>query len=238
MIETVFFTADGLRLHGTLHMPDHPAPPLVIGCHGLLATGESPKQKALADRLNRLGIAYFRFDHRGCGKSDGVFSAVTSFAGRCSDLLAAVSALKGKLGLKGPLGFFGSSLGGAVALWTAGDTETRAVATLAAPVRFTAIRVPSSYETDPTFSGMQREAMFFDIGGRLPSVHDVLVCHGHADQVVPFTNATEIYLSAAAPKDIVIFPGGDHPLSRPAHQQRFMDRTVGWFQSRLAPDLP
>ncbi|MBR9980379.1 MAG: damage-inducible protein CinA, partial [Desulfatitalea sp.] len=59
--------SDGHRLTGTLHLPDVERPPVVIGCHGLLADRRSPKQIALASALGRLGIAYLRFDHRGCG---------------------------------------------------------------------------------------------------------------------------------------------------------------------------
>lgn len=75
------FAADGFRLKGTLHLPAADNPPVVIGCHGLLSDRSSPKQIALAEACNALGLAFFRFDHRGCGESTGRLEAVTSLEG-------------------------------------------------------------------------------------------------------------------------------------------------------------
>ena len=74
--ENISFNSDSLKLKGVLHLPDDGQPPVVIGSHGLYSSGSSPKQIALAEQCNRLGIAYFRFDHRGCGSSQGEFERV------------------------------------------------------------------------------------------------------------------------------------------------------------------
>lgn len=229
MQETLIFNADGLRLHGTLHLPDAEKPPLVIGVHGMLSNSESPKQKALANRCNRIGIAYFRFDHRGCGKSQGEFARVTTFAGRCSDLAAAVETLSKRGDTGGIQGLFGSSLGGAAALFLAGELDIRAVVTLAAPIRLSSIKTPTSYETDPALSGIKKEQMDFDISDRLPLVHSLLVCHGDADAVVPYENALQIYESARDPKKLLRLSNGDHPVSKPEHQQAFMENALEWL---------
>ncbi len=86
----IHFISDSLRLCGILHLPLQKNPPVVIGSHGLLSSGNSPKQIALAQICNARGIAYFRFDHRGCGKSEGDFASVTTFKGRCTDLACAI----------------------------------------------------------------------------------------------------------------------------------------------------
>ena len=65
------FSSDGFRLSGTLHLPGMPLPPIVVGSHGLLSSGSSPKQIELARQCSENGMAFFRFDHRGCGHSDG-----------------------------------------------------------------------------------------------------------------------------------------------------------------------
>ena len=76
--EPITFSSDGLLLEGRLHMPEAQHPPFVIGSHGLFSTGDSPKQLALARHLNAAGIAFFRFDHRGCGRSAGSFRKETT----------------------------------------------------------------------------------------------------------------------------------------------------------------
>ena len=66
--------------------------PLVVGCHGLLSDRRSPKQTALAGACQRQGMAYFRFDHRGCGESEGRLEEHTTLEARCSDLLSRATA--------------------------------------------------------------------------------------------------------------------------------------------------
>lgn len=230
MQETLFFTADDLRLHGVLHLPEAEKPPLVIGAHGLMSNGESPKQKALAEGCNRMGLAYFRFDHRGCGKSQGEFARVTSFDGRLNDLAAAVEMLLKRNDLGGVIGLFGSSFGGAVVLSMAGDLDTRAIVTLAAPVRLSSINAPKSYENDSALSGIEKGQVDFDISERLPLVHGVLVCHGDADAVVPYESALQIYERAGEPKKLLRLSNADHPISNPDHQQSFMKNALEWFE--------
>jgi alpha-beta hydrolase superfamily lysophospholipase len=72
--EEIMFSSDGLCLRGTLHRPSCDLPPVVIGSHGLLSSRRSPKQIALANRCCRYGMAFFRFDHRGVGDSQGPFA--------------------------------------------------------------------------------------------------------------------------------------------------------------------
>ncbi|MFW5931140.1 MAG: alpha/beta hydrolase family protein [Desulfosalsimonas sp.] len=229
MQETLFFNADGLIIHGTLHLPDAGKPPLVIGVHGLLSNGDSPKQKVLAKGCTRMGLAYFRFDHRGCGKSQGEFARVTTFDARLNDLAAAVERLSKRNDLGGIVGLFGSSFGGAVVISMAGDLHLRAVVTLAAPVRLSSINAPVSYETDSGLSGIEKGQLDFDISDRLHLVHSVLVCHGDADDVVPYENALQIYESARKPKKLLRFPNGDHPVSDPWHQKTFTENTLEWL---------
>ena len=66
----ITFSSNGFLLSGALHLPTTDLPPVVIGSHGLLSNSSSPKQIQLARKCNEYGIAFFRFDHRGCGQSD------------------------------------------------------------------------------------------------------------------------------------------------------------------------
>jgi alpha-beta hydrolase superfamily lysophospholipase len=227
-IEELAFTADGFKLRGTLHRPDHPRPPVVIGCHGLLSDRRSPKQLALAEACTALGMAYFRFDHRGCGDSAGRLEEVTSLEARCRDLRAAKDLLTRRSDLGRRFGLFGSSMGGAVCLRTASRFRAAAVVSYAAPLRSRALF------SRQRGSGGTREASVlkagFDLGRQLARVGRILVVHGEADAVVPFAHALEIMRKAKAPKRLIAQKGGDHPMSDPAHQRAFLAEAAAWFR--------
>ncbi len=235
----ITFPADGLLLKGTLHRPPEAnGAPVVIGCHGLFSTGDSPKQVALAERLNGLGIAFFRFDHRGCGRSEGAFGAVTSLAGRCADLRAAVALMEKRPELDGRIGLFGSSMGGAVSLAVAREIDPASIVTLAAPVRMeTADHAVSAIRRSEASTGLGglffRENLPFDISEGLGRIRNLLVIHGEKDEVIPVDHAREIHGSAGRPKRLLIQAGGDHRVSDPDHQAAFMAAAVAWFETGL-----
>jgi alpha-beta hydrolase superfamily lysophospholipase len=227
----ISFSADGLKLRGVLHLPAGRRPPLVVGSHGLLSSSSSPKQIALAHACNLMGIAYFRFDHRGCGPSEGEFDVVTSLEGRCKDLVAAVEAIKTNIDTVGRLGLFGSSMGGTVCLSAAGRLAAAAVVTFAAPIRsdLQGSQLEMS-RTEIVFDAARRR---FDITERLSGIGNILVFHGDADEVVPVSHAREIYRLARRPKQIIIQQRGDHPMSNAVHQKEFIREASLWFKQWL-----
>jgi len=227
----ISFSADGLKLNGTLHLPPNGPTPLVIGSHGLYSSADSPKQIALAEECNRLGMAYFRFDHRGCGRSEGEFDLVTSLEARCSDLIAALEAINRRIDTRDRLGLFGSSMGGTVCLGTAARLAADAVVTFGAPIRsnLTGSR-PGMSRPEIVFDAAKRQ---FDVTEGLSKLSNVLIFHGQADDVVPVSHAREIYRLVRDPKKIIIREHGDHPMSNPQHQQEFVRQTSLWFKQRL-----
>jgi dipeptidyl aminopeptidase/acylaminoacyl peptidase len=235
MGEPIVFSSDGLKLAGRLHRPTADRPPFVIGSHGLFSTGDSPKQLALANALSRAGIAFFRFDHRGCGRSGGSFRKETSLAARCADLLSALEVLHRRTDLSTRFGLFGSSFGGTVCLATAAEAGASALAVNAAPVRSrtlagTEVAADGPPDLDDDF---YREALRFDVSSKLSSVHTVCVFHGDADRVVPIENGMEIFEKARDPKRITVFEQGDHRMSRGVHQRRFVTEAADWFTGHL-----
>lgn len=235
MQQDIQFFSDDYQLSGTLHLPENPTPPLVIGTHGLLSTGDSPKQIALAEQCVAQGIAFFRFDHRGCGKSEGDFAKATTWAGRYRDLASAIAALKPRSDIGGAIGLFGSSFGGAISLAAASQTDIAAVVTVAAPLCSESIRDP--YVNDPAnpprIFALDGKALFFDLRDRIRRIRRLLIFHGDNDAIVPFSNALELYAAACEPKRLVRQPGGDHPMSDPAHQHEFMTLAAAWFKTYL-----
>jgi uncharacterized protein len=235
MQKKIQFKSDEFLIFGVLHLPDIKHPPTVIGSHGLLSSGDSPKQIALAQSCNENGIAYFRFDHRGCGKSSGDFSSATTFDGRCRDLIHAVQFILDCPETGSQMALFGSSYGGAVSFAVFPFFQTKAIVTVAAPVRLDSIQPP--YINNPAektrLNSLSRKMLSFDVSDRLSDVSNILIFHGDADTVVPFSNALEIYDKSKSPKKLIRQAMGDHPMSNTCHQKEFTRLAVEWFKSGL-----
>ena len=230
--QSLTFHTDGLSLSGVLHHPQGSLRGAIIGCHGLMANKNSPKQLDLAHRCNASGMAYFRFDHRGCGESEGNFERDTTLENRVSDLLSAHRLIRERLGDHTPVGLFGSSLGGTVCLSAAAAIGPFAMVTLAAPVKSRTIQLP------PDTPRALKEELFqnrmqFDIAAPLGGAHHLLVIHGSRDETVSVENAHTIYALAQEPKQLLILDGGDHRITDPHQQETYMQRTIEWFVAAL-----
>ena len=234
VIEEIIFSADEFMLKGYLHQPPLTKPPFVIGCHGLFSDKNSPKQIDLARQCNRLNIAYFRFDHRGCGESKAPFEAVTSLSARCTDLKSAANMLKARDDLGDQMGLFGSSMGGCVCLAVARDLAAHAVVTWAAPIR-SADLIPQQARP-PGRSDIPFKKNPFDISNPLAGLRNILIFHGDADETVPLSHAEEIYERINEPKKLVVFPDSDHRMSQPVDQKTFLREASLWFQTSLKLD--
>lgn len=233
--KTIHFDAGGYQLTGTLHLPDAPQPPVVIGCHGLFANRHSPKQISLATSCNQVGIAYFRFDHRGCGDSHGEFSNVTSLAARRQDLYHAIKTMQHHSDVGALATLFGSSFGGTVVLSHATEHPCPALITYAAPINSSDIQdaniVNDNGELSP--SELLTDALKFDVTPNLSHIANILICHSQGDEIVPVRHAQQIYKMAAPPKHIHIFNNGDHRMNNLAHQKQFKDLFIQFLKTSI-----
>jgi alpha-beta hydrolase superfamily lysophospholipase len=234
VIKEIIFSADEYKLKGYLHLPPLAYPPFVIGCHGLFSDKNSPKQIELARHCNQLNIAYFRFDHRGCGESKAPFDAVTSLDARCRDLKFAVNMLKARDDLGDKMGIFGSSMGGCVSLAAARDLAAHAVVTWAAPIR--SADLVSQHDHASESSDIPFKNNPFDISSALADLHNTLIFHSAADETVPLAHANEIYERVSEPKKRVLFSNSNHLLNQPSDQQAFMRQASLWFKAFLKPN--
>jgi alpha-beta hydrolase superfamily lysophospholipase len=227
----ITFSSDGFQLKGTLHMPEADLPPVVIGSHGLLSNSNSPKQIALARECNAHGIAYFRFDHRGCGRSDGVFNEVTSLNARHNDLISAVNFIQRRKDIGKRIGLFGSSMGGTVCMSVADSLDIDAWFIYAAPVRSSAIASALKHSEDAERIDplLDQKQLQWDISDQLKDLHHIYVLHGDSDLIVSPSNAHEIYTKSGQPKKLVIQKGGNHGMSNKKHQMDFLRDAVSWF---------
>jgi alpha-beta hydrolase superfamily lysophospholipase len=232
----ISFHADDLILGGTLHMPANDHPPVVIGSHGLYSSRQSPKQIALARACNALDMAYFRFDHRGCGSSQGEFERVTSLATRCTDLKMAVAAIKNRPETGPGIGLFGSSMGGTVCLSVASMLEVNTVVTVAAPLcsRIDDMRPRRTKKHDTPDIFLDADKRKFNISEAVLQVNNILIFHGQRDETVPLSHAEEIHRLAGDPKKLIVLKNGDHRMSDEIHQNEFIREASRWFKAGLA----
>jgi alpha-beta hydrolase superfamily lysophospholipase len=231
----ITFTSDGFLLKGTLHLPETSLPPVVIGSHGLLSNSYSPKQIALARECNAHGIAYFRFDHRGCGQSDGVFNEITSLNGRRNDLISAVNTIQMRKDIGKKIGLFGSSMGGTVCISVADVLDIDAWVTYASPVRSSSITtaLKKTTDADKIKPLLDQKYLTWDISDQLKQLHHIFILHGDSDTTVPPNNAHEIYTKSSNPKKLIIQKGGNHRMSNKKHQKDFLREAVNWFKEWL-----
>lgn len=233
------FTIDGFILKGTLHLPKCPMPPLVVGSHGLEGTRNSAKQMLLSKVLPVNNIAFFRFDHRGCGDSQGSFVEDTSIEKRADDFCAAVSHVI-EMGVTSKrIALFGSSMGGATCIRAWQDIERagfsiQGAVLCASPVNTLTIkRIPlAGNDNRPALSlNFFKENLLYDLSEQAKALHHVMIFHGRADQVVPVENAQILYAAMQPPKEMILHDGGDHQMKDRAHQQDFEQKMTAWYKS-------
>ncbi len=202
----ISFKSGNYLLKGMLHHPSNELPNLVVGSHGLESTGDSPKQIELANKCNDMGIAYFRFDHRGCGKSEGIFSEVTSIENRKTDLINAVNTIMKRDDIGNKLALFGSSMGGATCIATAKDLKAEAYILIAAPVfGETLLKPPEELKDKPGLSiEFYKKLLNFDLSENLSFLRNVLIFHGDHDDIVPILNGKTIFSNACNPKKFIV----------------------------------
>ncbi|OGP61780.1 MAG: hypothetical protein A2169_14760 [Deltaproteobacteria bacterium RBG_13_47_9] len=233
-IETVFFTSEGKRIAGVLHLPAKENAPCVIASHGLLSSKNSEKYVALGERISGEGIAMLRFDFRGIGESEGSEEDNT-ISKKMIDLGAAIHFIRSYPGMGTRIGLLGSSLGGFLSLIKASeDKEIRVVVIWATPLHLEDLGSKRQEEDHP----LPPEAFFVDLPRHrlLPLLHKVshcLVIHGEKDELVPIEQALGIFYNLMTPKEIHVIGGADHLLTDRAHRQRAINLTVEWFKKYL-----
>ena len=228
----ISFLSDGLRLNGVLHHPMTHRPPVVVGSHGLESNGDSPKQIELAQTLNDMGIACFRFHHRGCGTSEGFFPDVTCLENRKKDLIQAVNTVLSRHDINGRYALFGSSIGGSTCIAAARELMADGYVLIAPPVYGnTLTKAPDRDGEDSALTVEFYERLLgFDLSPEIPAMNNILIFHGDNDDVVPIENGRAVYRLAGEPKRLIIQKNGDHRITAPEHQAEFIREASQWFR--------
>jgi uncharacterized protein len=235
--QKINFISDGFTLKGILHLPEKKNPPLVVGSHGLEGSKESAKQKVLSRSLIKNGVAFFRFDHRGCGESEGDFVKETSLAKRTVDFINAVKHINGLGKTNHHIAIFGSSMGGATCInaWEILldlNINLCGAVLCSAPVKSRTIEnIPiNGNDNRPALPlSFFKENLLFNIIDKAENLSNVLIFHGDADTTVPVSNAHDIYKAVNHPKRLIIHKNGDHQMTSKKNQQEFEIESMSWF---------
>ena len=125
MQSTVTFDSDGLKLTGTLHVPEAMAAgerrPALLVLHGFGVNRASGTSVAAARLFEQWGYVALRFDFRGCGDSEGTPGHLL-----CLDQVADTRNALAWLATRAEvdparIGVFGHSFGAAVAVYAGGE---------------------------------------------------------------------------------------------------------------------
>ena len=73
------------------------------------------------------------------------------------------------------------------------------------------------------------ENLLFNISDKARELFNVLIFHGDADNVVPVTNAHDIFSLAKAPKKLIIQKNAGHQMTSKKYRAQFEKESVAWF---------
>ena len=263
--ETISFVSGGFRLMATLDLPESvgsvgartgaqaPRVPGVLFCHGF--TGHRIESRRLfartGARLADAGIACLRFDHRGCGESEGDFADFTA-AGLLEDVEAAISECR-RLAWLDParMAVLGYSLGGVSASYVMSRCPEMRAAVLWAPVSRPELLRRRLEEPD-AMAQYQRDG-YLDLWGFRVSRglldhlemlkplewartlrNPTLFCHAEGDDVVLPEHSSAFIETRGVPGDErFLLPAGDHGFGPAASGDQLVEKTANWLAARL-----
>jgi alpha-beta hydrolase superfamily lysophospholipase len=252
--EGVAFTSrDGLTLCGWF-IPAPEAKGTVIFCHG--HAGSMDPDVKYAPAFHERGYNVLMFDFRGHGRSEGQRVSMGYYERQ--DLLGAIDYLRGReIDCVGVLGF---SMGGAVAMATAPQSEAiRAVVSdggfarlsdaIAAGVRERAASSRSGQGLPGFLASLVGHLIIWLTGLRLGcslseadpirwmdeiAPRALFIIQGALDPFVTVEEAGELYAAAGEPKEIWVVPEAGHRQADRRHPEEYRHRVLAFFDQWLA----
>jgi uncharacterized protein len=236
MISNIMIAASTGHISAVIHLPADLPAPFVVCCHGMLSCKDTPKYIAMGTVCNEAGIVLVRFDFSGCGESTAPLGA-NLISSRVRDLNTVISYVLAQPWSNGSIGLFGSSLGGFISLLTAGSRHVQisTVVSWAAPFDLGRIRLQSRNSN----AHMDCFPEGFELGkpSNLHSVQSsashVLIIHGERDEVVPWTEALEIFCNAGEPKRLLVMEEAEHLFQNYRCRDLALLASREWFLKHL-----
>ena len=220
---------------------------LVHGGPGGAKEGPDDLYVHLAEILAARGIASFRFDFLGAGESSGHYRDMT-ISGQVEQLLAVVEHARDTLHPTS-LALVGESYGATIAILGLSQLDVRCLVLLW-PAIWLLDRTFASYVTPDRLREAEQRGFIVEEGEQvgLPFLQEVqavkevsdrlhgltvptLWIHGDADQEVPYQQSQRAARLVSGPKRVVIVPGGDHTLARPAEREVVNHEVTDWLVS-------
>ncbi len=235
IVEHFIAQNEGFKIKGIIHLPDlEDKAPCVICSHGLFSSKESPKFIAIAEYLAKKGFVAIRYDHRGCGESEGRIEDTTVSA-RLKDLEAVYMLARRHLRVSGNIGLLGSSLGGFISLLTAvRHPFFAAISVWAAPFELHEAKKDLKEEKYPLLKdSFYEDLKKYQLIDVLSRIKHCLVLHGQDDELIPLWHAKKTYENLGEPKRLEIFPGGDHRFTDDQNRKRAIELSTEWFKRYL-----
>ena len=200
--EDVWITSDdGIRIHGWYCPCENPRA-YVLYAHG--NAGNLSHRSALMSRLqNELRVTTLIFDYRGYGRSDGM--ATTSAA--IADARAASKFLAHRAGVdESELVLMGRSLGGAVVIQVAADTQPRG---LIVESSFSSLKKVAAHHY-PKLAWLVPRKKLDSLTAIASYTGPFLLSHGTRDRTIPYESGAELYDAANDPKSFIKIQNADH----------------------------
>ncbi len=179
----------------------------------------------------RAGYNVFMYDYRGFGKSKGDITR----AGVVSDVTAAFNYVKTRPDVDATrLVSYGHSLGGSSSITALGRKKMpglRAVISYAgfASYRDMAQKVGGNWGV----SVVTDELSPRDFVAKISPV-PILIVHGTADGVVPFSQAKLLFKNAKKPKTFMAIKGGDHQQALWKNEGEYCKKILRWLDAAMA----
>ncbi|WP_373498015.1 alpha/beta hydrolase family protein [Desulfococcus sp.] len=233
-VEAFRVVSNGFEIDGRVHLPAHCPAAGVICSHGLFSSKDSPKFIAMARHLAEQGLVAIRYDHRGCGDSQGRF-ADTTLSSRLDDLQAVYAFVSRQSAwVEGHMGFMGSSMGGLVSLWAmATGCNIRAAVAWATPWQISKPSKNSAAGLKVLGEAFFKDLRQYRLDRILGDLRGCMIVHGRDDKLVPVTHAYRIYQRLATPRCLRILHGADHRFSNPLHRKRAIRYTTAFLRQNL-----
>lgn len=244
-----------IELAARLDLPAGPPRAWALLVHGFTCSMDLAITRRIAEGLAGEGLAVFRFDLPGHGKSGGVF-AESNFSQYRAAVLAAVAYMRAKHAA--PTVLVGHSLGGAALLSAATDIpEAKAVATIGTPADVGEVvrligaspdEILSAGAADVEIDGHRftirrqflEDAARHQIAATLPGLRKaLLILHAPLDEIVGIDHAARLYAAARHPKSFISLDHAGHLLSDP-RDAAYAARVIAAWASRFleAPEAP
>lgn len=201
-----------IGLSGTLHIPER-AYAIVVFAHGSGSSRFSPRNRAVADALNRQGVATLLFDlltEREEANRANVFD-IALLAERLVHVVDWLSRQSDRRNL--PLGVFGASTGAAAALVAAARLGERVGAVVSRGGR-------------PDLAGDALDQV------RAPTL---LIVGGNDFGVIELNE--QAFARLKGPKALEIIPGASHLFPEPGALEAVIEHAEGWFRRHLGTGL-